>query len=331
MSTSKRAEVVKPYIERNKATPSRTLAKLIVSENPNIGTVEDVRRIIRYYRGAMGTPNRLKNTTGRQPWQLRRPGDNYICEPPVSLRDPSPYIMPGAWVFVLCDIHFPFHDKVALEAAIKHARRYKIDAVLLNGDINDHYTESHFIRKCRPDLIQTTVDTVDEFLGYLRGKWKHAEIVWKAGNHEERMFNSLANRLPEQAESLRNHTFEAAGVLEHRVAVVGDKRDIYCGHLTILHGHEYRTGMATPVSPARTMGLKAGDQTLVGHWHRTSQWRSRTIRNNHPASWSVGCLCDLNPEYSPHNDWNHGFAIIERNGPDSFKVHNKSIIEGSVV
>ncbi|NPB03714.1 MAG: metallophosphoesterase, partial [Thermotogae bacterium] len=48
------------------------------------------------------------------------------------------------------------------------------------------------------------------------------------------------------------------------------------------------------------------------------------------GAWIVGCLCDLKPDYSPNNEWTHGFAFVElfENGHFSVKNH---LIQGEEV
>ena len=51
------------------------------------------------------------------------------------------------------------------------------------------------------------------------------------------------------------------------------------------------------------------------------------------TTWSVGCLCELSPEYRPINKWNHGVIFMEcdhANG-GSITVDNRRIINGSIV
>jgi hypothetical protein len=50
------------------------------------------------------------------------------------------------------------------------------------------------------------------------------------------------------------------------------------------------------------------------------------------TTWSVGCLCELNPAYMPLNRWNNGFAMVEldSNGED-FYFHNKRIYKGKIL
>ena len=78
------------------------------------------------------------------------------------------------------------------------------------------------------------------------------------------------------------------------------------------------------------MQTNLGVCTIAGHRHQTSEHAFKTADNKHIHCWSLGCLCDMQPEYAVLNKWNHGFATIELYGKQ-FAVVNKRIIEGVVL
>ena len=58
--------------------------------------------------------------------------------------------------------------------------------------------------------------------------------------------------------------------------------------------------------------MRVQETILCGHWHRTSEHTETTgISRKVSSCWSVGCLCDLSPDYAIVNRWNHGFAIVD--------------------
>jgi len=48
------------------------------------------------------------------------------------------------------------------------------------------------------------------------------------------------------------------------------------------------------------------------------------------TTFASGCLCELQPAYMPHNQWNHGFAFVEVDG-DDFHLRNLRIHNGKVL
>ncbi len=120
--------------------------------------------------------------------------------------------------------------------------------------------------------------------------------------------------------------FEIKALLNLRDGeLVKDKRPIRLGDLNVLHGHEYKYAISNPVNPARGMFLKAKAYVICGHFHQTSSHSARTVEQQNLGAWSTGCLCDIHPDYSPMNDWNHGFAFVEVFANGKFKVENKFI------
>ena len=99
-------------------------------------------------------------------------------------------------------------------------------------------------------------------------------------------------------------------------------------NLTIIHGHELFNSTA-PVNFARTLQTNLGVCAIAGHRHQTSQHAFKTADDKHIHCWSLGCLCDMAPDYAVINRWNHGFATLELD-KNTFQVQNLRIIEGSI-
>ena len=69
--------------------------------------------------------------------------------------------------------------------------------------------------------------------------------------------------------------------------------------------------------------------SIAGHNHRTSTYGEKTSDNKYLYSWTLGCLCDMSPDYMPINQWNHGFGWLKLKGND-FTVKNLRIINGEI-
>lgn len=67
-----------------------------------------------------------------------------------------------------------------------------------------------------------------------------------------------------------------------------------------------------------------------GHFHQSSYHSEKTVEQSKIATWSVGCLCDMHPDYAPYNNWSHGFAFVETEKDGKFIVQNKTIAHGRV-
>lgn len=233
-------------------------------------------------------------------------------------------------VLILSDIHIPYHDEAALEAALAAGDELNPDVVLLNGDVVDFHGISRYQTDPRRRSLKVEIASVREFLDHLRHRYPKARILFKLGNHEERWWPYLWSKAPE----LLGCDFMDLGVVfettKYQVELITDQRIIMLGKLPILHGHELPKGMTNPVNPARGAFLRAIDIALIGHHHRSSEHTETSMLGSTITCWSTGCLCELNPEYARINRWNHGFAMVEMSG-DDFTVSNKRIRHGRVL
>ncbi len=112
---------------------------------------------------------------------------------------------------------------------------------------------------------------------------------------------------------------------------MADNRIVSLGRLNVIHGHEYKGGVSSPVNPARGLYLKARSVAMAGHHHQTSEHHTRDIRGKAEAAWSLGCACFLSPGYMRFNHWNHGFAFVTLDESGEFMVENKRVMGGKIV
>jgi predicted phosphodiesterase len=283
---------------------------------------EDGRRTVREATGASGNAKRKEIKT-RIEWKG-------LSLPEPEKNDYSKFVIRESRIGILSDIHFPYYDKDALNAAINYLRKWKPECILLNGDIIDAYQLSRFERDIRARSFKYELDMFRNFVIQLRDLFKNARIVFRQGNHEMRYESHILNRVPELLD-LELFTFEnVISAKELGIQVVGNKRIIMAGKLNIVHGHEFARGFAAPVNPARGFFLKAKNNVLGGHHHQVSQHQEQDINGNIVGAWSTGCLCELHPKYMPINNHSHGFATVENHG-SSFHVDNLKIIKGKIM
>lgn len=254
-----------------------------------------------------------------------------------ELRDENVTDITSSRIGVISDAHWPFHDLRqdgdgnfygAYLTAIEWLREQKIETLILNGDMLDCFNLSSHEKiernrswKWELDVSRAMIKHLREFFG------DKVRIVYREGNHEERFKRYIAGKAKELEGSIWLE--ELLGLREHGIEWVQDRDKIVAGKLWIDHGHEWFGGGG--VNPARNYRMKAVDNVLVGHVHKTSTDLFRKpLDGSFIAGWSVGCLCDLNPRYAPRNNWNHGVALVELEADGNFTVHNKVILQGKV-
>jgi len=344
MSTEIEAGIIREAVAKWTDLPSRTLARKLIRDNPQVfaGTsLESVRNNVRYLRGTIGHKNRdVKGKGGsavqKTPHVPHNPEKYYI---PESCEDSFlPYVVVtsherDAKIDVLGDLHFPYHSVSSIRATLEEMDRDPPDIIILNGDILDFYKLSRFMKDPRARSAKDEIEMVFEFLDMLQERYPKAKLIWKDGNHDERLDHYIMLAAPEIYD-MAKHTLSIRTLLkleERRIDYVTDKRPIYAGHLTILHGHEYPTPVLGPVNAARGLFLRTKVCALVHHHHQVSEHGEPTVRDKMISTWSVGCLCGLHPAYARFNKWMNGYARVTLRSNGDFNVLNHKIIEGRLL
>lgn len=326
IDTPEKRKLIDNAVASSPDVPSKTLARILWKKHGSLfPSLNAAYSAIRARRGTMGKTHRALQ---KVEWKHGKAGTVHL--PPSLAARHTPASVNGN-VLVLADVHLPYHDMEALEAALNYADDAEITSILLGGDFADFFSISRFMTSPDSRDLVTEMEAVDMALKHLRKRFPKARIVWKLGNHEERLSHYLWQKAPELY-GMACVTIEAITNCEkHRVEIVDNRRSVKLGKLTFLHGHELEQGAASPVNPARGLFLRALDSYCMGHRHRTSEHVEKTANGRFITCWSIGCLCDLTPQYAVVNKWNHGFAVIEVGAGGTFRVHNKRIHHGKVL
>ena len=320
-------EIVQRYIElgitHNTSYSKRFIATVLQSEHPDLfKTVEEAREVVRTVTGTHGTKKYKKDE------QLIR--DFALLEQPVVECELKPYTVGKQYkkAFNISDVHSRFHDRKALEIAINNGAKNGCDICIINGDLLDFYQFSRFDKN--PNILQyfySEREWVQDFLLLLQKTF--GKVIYKKGNHDirrELLLQCKAMDVPEiqGLESISDYVFFDNSTVE----IVEDYNIIEFGRLNFIHGHEYQGGGGIHVAYNRMN--KAMDNIISAHSHVTQNSMKKSLSGKFYGSWTVGCLCSLSPRYNPQNNWNHGFAIIEREDDGNFEVQNKMIVDGKI-
>ena len=311
-----------------------TLARKIYAANPEVFlNLEAARTRIRYLLGATGKVNRAaRRRAGGEGMRARRKsgGRTFEALPPglQYMDEWEPYVINAKKVLILADIHIPYHDLDALKCALDYGVACGCDHLLYLGDAMDFYSASFWEKDPRKRRFQEELNTWYKVAKVIQSAFPKA--TFKEGNHEERLWRYMARKAPELLDlevlSLPELLHLPGFVIEH----VGDKRIVKLGHLSCLHGHEWKYGISSPVNPARGYYLRAKATCIAGHLHQTSEHSEKDLHESIVTCWSLGCLCDMRADYARYNKWNHGFAVVTVDDDGEFEVDNKRIFDGRV-
>ena len=339
----KKAQLAREYRDKyGMDMPTKKLARIMYSEHPLLFLdVEQARLILRYIEGKTGEKDR--NATAKKEYFMDNPRpQNPYALPPSEEKEYIPHIIEGPQrIAALFDIHCPYHSIEALTAALEWLRAHEPTIVVIGGDFFDFYGLSRFLKdpdkRSPAEEIRTGIELLKAIYTALAPK---NGVIFKMGNHDERFEHFLWQKMGEMAglqdlEEMKEITLE--NILRKRLgekfplAFVGDKRIIKVGDLNIAHGHEFPSGISSPVNIARGLYMRAKANAICGHHHRSSSHVEQDINGQMITTWSVGCLCELHPLYMPINSWNHGVALIDLSEDGRVDVQNKRIKNGKIM
>lgn len=335
---SNRTRVIFEYLDKFPNAPSRTLARKIYNENPAIWTKETgIYTQIRYYRGQLGDSKRKELATKKYLKPLKVKMTMTKIELPDSYSEkrkifefPTNITKLG----IFGDVHIPYHDNDALEIMFEEFKKEKIKGILINGDLLDFYQLSTHEKDPRKANLKEELDSGQRFFAYLRDQFPNIPIYYIIGNHENRLQRYLRIKA---SELLDIDEFRLDVLLQfgkYTIEHLPYRSKVHFGNYLIEHGDKIRG--AGGVVPGRTALMRVKRNCIVNHFHKSSNSLQKIYGEDDDKTihgYSIGCMCELEPEYLEINEWNHGFAILTKTHKKgkSVSVRNYKIVNGIVV
>lgn len=303
--------------------PKATIAKWLAAKYPmDFHSAENARTMIRHLTGSNGKISRKYNK--------EKPGERKPLVIPASDSSTQrPFKVPPGKYFFSGDWHIPYHDQKALSLAAEFAIDEGCDSIFINGDAIDFYQVSQWEKDPRKRCVKGEREMLHAVLDELGDHFDSK--IYKIGNHEDRFTRRVWQSTPELAVLPEFELDEVLQVKPLGYKVVDSKQFCTAAGLNIWHGHELPRGLVAAVNPGRGIWLRTNTGGVCNHFHRTSQHTETvgTLKKKVFVCHSVGCLCDLTPDYAIVNRWNHGFAILEVT-KDSYQFDNYIIENGKV-
>ena len=230
-------------------------------------------------------------------------------------------------IFILSDLHIPFHDVKTLLAIRKCLKKEQPDILVLNGDIMDQYNSSVFDKQPARTQggLQREFDIAHAVIKFLISVVPKARIIYLWGNHEYRFWRQMFK--DPNLYSLKAVNFETCLRLKE-LKIQFEKKAV------LLHGILFKHGIKCGKFPASNE-LEAEDMTgCSGHAHKLQMFMRNTRENTY--SWvSTGHLADLKQLDYIHIEentvnWTQGFCIAYSDGKKVFQTPIP-IIKGSFI
>lgn len=204
------------------------------------------------------------------------------------------------------DTHVPFHNKKAINTALKFMRSFKPHRLYLVGDIIDFYAVSRFDKD--PERItglQAEINETKEMLSKIRKVDKSIDILYLEGNHEVRLQRYLWKH-PEISSLNALNIVNLLGLKDLDIKYIKQTQTHVYHKFVIEHGDVVRQQSAYT---ARAQLDKKGMSGISGHTHRLGTHYKTDMSGNYV--WCEnGCMCELNPEYVVGMpNWMNGFSV----------------------
>ena len=333
----KNTEIVHEYLEKFPEAPSKTLARKIYNENTGFfSSFESAYSRVRYYRGQQGKRQRdslIKGSNKNFKKELKTKVTQtqlFLPESHTKVRNQFTFPTGCMRLGIFGDVHIPFHDNTALETMFTKFEEENVDSILINGDLLDFYQLSFHEKDPRVIHFKDEIEAGKEFLAYLRDRFPGIPIYYITGNHENRFERYLRIKASELLDMDEFRLDVILHVAEYRIEFIPFRSKVVFGDYTIEHGDKIPG--AGGVVPARTLLMRLKSNSIVNHFHKSSESSQRVYGIGEPTTikaYSLGCMCDLAPEYMEINEWNHGFAIMKKI-KDKVSVTNYKI-EGNII
>lgn len=320
-------ELVAQTMLRYPDAGNRTIARVLHAEHVDaFPSINSARGLVQYWRGAQGATKQPANKEFVKPlgWQKERmPASQSTARHEL-------HITGKHRILIISDLHVPYHDAAAVKAALDYGKQQRVDIVYINGDFADFYAVSRH-DKDPTRTMKNEIEQCRKMLRHIRSRFPDARIIFKVGNHEDRMERFLAKNAPVLLGVAEFQIPDILKLNELNIEYVPSLGLTFMGRLPVYHGHELPQGMSSPVNPARGIWMRVQESMICGHWHRSSVHTEKVgVHGKVKSCWSLGCLCNMTPDYAPVNRWSHGFAIVDTHEDGNYEVDNKTIIEGVV-
>ena len=316
---------VRAAIKKFPDAPNRTIARYLRETHPrDFQSIDQARNAVCYHRGNRGDAHRKRLSDKSLVRPNGKAGEVRVIKGHKPNRTPIK-MTPGKWL-IISDLHCPYHDNRAIDRAINYGVQENCQHLYINGDAIDFHRISRWEQDPESRGTADEVFTARRLLEQIKEPF--AERWYKVGNHDERLEKYIVLGCPELMEFLNKALQQILMLEEFGYQFVPSSVRADFGKLPVYHGHEVKCN--SPVNPARGLWNKVQGTCAMGHLHRSSSHAERLpLKSRNETCWSIGCLCDMSPQFAVVNKWNLGFAIADTQDNGDFDFQNFQISDDS--
>lgn len=226
----------------------------------------------------------------------------------------------------MSDLHYPYQDQGAIDAAMAFCRDWRPTLILIGGDLYDSYLISAYEKSPEQlnhhlqrefDLARPFVKEVDSLA---------CDVVYILGNHEARI-DALIAKNPGLAK-LRALEWHRMAELPERWTILPQFSRYRVGSLDFHHG-DLKQGPGGRYVAARMLeDLKRS--SVHGHFHRSQVYIEPDGDGVLRAGFSSGHLCDTAEaaKYMRLNRWATGFISVDMDSREGIFEVRSHLIHG---
>ena len=234
---------------------------------------------------------------------------------------------PYARVAWLGDVHCPYHDQAAWNAAIEFLDDWKPELVVLGGDFYDFYSISSFDKDPeRVERLQDEFNAAQPLIDDVKGLMCDVEFL--EGNHEDRLRRHMTKN-PGIAK-LECLELSNAAKLPAEWGIHKPQTMLTLGSLIFLHGD--LKGSCGGLYVASRIMKRLKKSCMFGHFHRMQAFYEPGWDQKPLAGFANGWLGDVKKaDYVTCPDWTQGIAVVDYDhGSNLFEARQLLIHRGKL-
>lgn len=209
---------------------------------------------------------------------------------------------------VASDIHFTGHHRPGWETFLLTVKIKRPQFIVLLGDVCDFYSVMGHRRKRQINLADEVDFTYGELSRLRCIAGDDCEIFFVEGNHETRNWRKLADHAPEYKDLDCLQIPSLLRLDANNIKFYSEDTRFQIGGLYFIHCHQIKGGGA---NIAKTVCMNLGVNAIVAHHHIDHHFVHRRLDGTTVNVWCNPCLCELDAEYTYHNQWRLGFSVVE--------------------